>query len=82
MFGYLHRPTRPPADQRQLMIDQTGAFLTWALENDVQLPRIPQRPVAEGGYDRIMEHPGARAATTHWWLRAIQTVAKIADHLS
>lgn len=61
------------------MIAQTSAFLTWALANDVKLPVIPRRPASQGGFDRVLEHPGARAAAGHWWLKAIQAVGKIAD---
>jgi hypothetical protein len=79
-FGSSRRQV--PVDRRQMMIDQTSAFLTWALEHDVQLPRIPRLPVEQGGYDRVLARPGARAAAHFWWLRAIQTMDKIADHLS
>ena len=66
-----------PSDRRQEMIDETSEFLTWALENRVKLPRIPSRAVERGGFERLRKVPGARAAMSHWWSRALDRMASI-----
>ena len=63
------------------MIDETGAWLTWALRQDVNVPRIPRRRVDHGGYEALMKTAGARAAVEHWWYRTLDTVGKISDQL-
>jgi hypothetical protein len=56
-------------DRREAMIAQTSAWLTWALENDVEVPRIPRRRVDEGGFGELLRLPQARAAVSWWWYR-------------
>jgi hypothetical protein len=51
---------------RRRMIHEHSAFLTWALRQQ-RTPRIPRRRVADGGFDRHMRRPEARAAVRHWW---------------
>lgn len=52
---------------RKRMVQETGAFLTWALKHPDQVPGIPKRPVNAGGFDRLMRQPGARGAINRWW---------------
>ncbi len=54
-------------DLRRQMIDQTSAFLTWALARDRGLRRIPTRRVDRGGFGRLMQRPGARGLVARWW---------------
>lgn len=60
-------PMRNVRDRRSEMIAQTSAWLTWALSNDVAVPRIPRRSVAAGGFSDLLRLPEARAAVHHWW---------------
>lgn len=54
-------------DRSQEMIDETSQFLTWALCQNVQFPRIPIRRADKGGFCELLRVPGARAAVYHWW---------------
>lgn len=58
------------------MIAETSAFLTWALNSGVELPRIPTRRVSDGGFDGWYARPGARAAMHRWWSRTIDLIDK------
>jgi hypothetical protein len=58
-------------DARRVMIEETSAFLTWALQHGQDLPRIPRRRVDEGGFSLLMQQPGARAAVARWWQRVL-----------
>jgi hypothetical protein len=49
------------------MIDETSAFLSWALAVQSALPDIPSHPVDDGGFEAVMAHPAARMFVTHWW---------------
>jgi len=66
-------------DRRQQMIDETGAWLTWALDNDLDVPRIPRRRVSDGGFKQMLEHPAARAAVRHWWMRTLGIVHNVSE---
>ncbi|MCC7144964.1 MAG: hypothetical protein IT443_00810 [Phycisphaeraceae bacterium] len=56
------------------MIEETNAFLTWALSQERHLPRIPTRPVAQGGFANLLAHPGARRLAARWWANALKAV--------
>jgi len=64
-------------DRRERMIAETSAFLTWALANDIDLPRIPRRKVSVGGFSVYMDVPGAKAAMHHWWDRTLSLVDRL-----
>ena len=49
------------------MIAETSAFLTWALREDISLPRIPRKRVSEGGFRHLLAQPGVRGRLDHWW---------------
>ncbi|MAE61879.1 MAG: hypothetical protein CMJ49_11055 [Planctomycetaceae bacterium] len=66
-------------EPHQRMIDETSAFLTWALRQNSPLPRIPTRRLDLGGFDSLLARPGARAAVQHWWGRAFERVQALAD---
>ncbi len=68
---------RLPADARRQMIDETSAFLTWALAEDRGLPRIPRRAVRGGGFGPlVMSRPLARAVARHFWGRAFDLLGR------
>ena len=58
-------------DLRREMIEQTSAFLTWALSTDADVPRIPTRRMDKGGFTEMLRHRGARAAAERWWTRVL-----------
>lgn len=78
---YPRRCDRLPPDRRRQMIDETSAFLTWALNTGVELPRIPSRRVDHGGFSQMLRMPGARAAVNHWWRQTLNTMAEMAERL-
>lgn len=51
------------------MLDETSAWLSWAIRNRVEVPRIPRRRVDLGGFTKIINNPGARAAAKQFWVR-------------
>ncbi|MEM1211276.1 MAG: hypothetical protein AAGI68_03160 [Planctomycetota bacterium] len=59
-------------DPREQMIRETSAFLTWALREERDLPRIPRRRVDRGGFAELLRRSAAaRAAVQHWWSRTL-----------
>lgn len=77
---YRSNPQDPDARRRR-MIAETSAWLTWALNNDVDgaLPRIPRRRVDLGGFADLLNNPGARAAVNHWWMRTLGIVHAVSE---
>ena len=66
-----------PADARRQMIDETSAFLSWALAEDRGLPRIPRRAVGGGGFGSlVMSRPLARTVARHFWGRAFDLLGR------
>lgn len=63
-------------DLRRDMIQDTNRFLTWALQQERDLPRIPVRRVERGGFDRLMSVPGAAKMASRWWGRALNMLRK------
>ena len=61
-----------PRDLRGQMISDTNKFLSWALHNPDQVPRIPRRRVDEGGFSTLLQHPGAKALVQRWWNRVFE----------
>ena len=66
------RHGRPPRNARRKAIAETNAFLSWALSEDRNLPRIPRRRVDQGGFGKLLDRPLARTVVTHWWGRALE----------
>ena len=64
-------------DRREMMIAQTSAWLTWAMDNDVRVPRIPRHRVDRGGFRELLRLPHARAAVNWWWYRTFQYLDQI-----
>ena len=64
-------------DRRQQMIDETGAFLTWAMRSGAPLPTIPRRRVDRGGFADALRSPGARAAVNHWWNNTLDMIDRL-----
>ncbi len=63
-----------PPDRRQEMIDETSAFITWALANPEKVPRLPVRSVHSGGFEGITQSPAARKLISGFWNRAISVI--------
>lgn len=74
MLGGSNDPVR---DRRAEMIDQTNAFLTWALTQERNLPRIPSRRVDQGGFGLMQSHPGVKILVTAWWDRTLDMAHKL-----
>ncbi len=64
-------------DHRERMIAETGAWLSWALKVDIELPRIPRRRVDAGGFGHYLRLPHARARLDRWWNKALDAVDRI-----
>jgi hypothetical protein len=58
-------------DRRIEMIQQTSAFLSWALAEDRGLPQIPRQRVDQGGFGPLLREPGGRALAARWWLQVL-----------
>lgn len=56
------------------MIAETNAFLSWALAQERGLPRIPSRPVHQGGFTSMLKQRGARLLVDRWWSRALDLI--------
>ncbi|MEX0887676.1 MAG: hypothetical protein WD009_14685 [Phycisphaeraceae bacterium] len=65
------RSRNEPEDARRHMVQETSAFLTWALRTQADVPRIPCRRIDRGGFSELLKRRGARAAVAHWWVRAL-----------
>ena len=63
-----------PRDFHKELIDETSRFLSWALSEDRDLPRIPTAKVGSGGFDELMKMPGARKIAAKWWIAAIDRI--------
>ncbi|MEO1235635.1 MAG: hypothetical protein AAFX76_02480 [Planctomycetota bacterium] len=78
MVAFARNPGgRAPRDARQKAIAETSAFLSWALAEERNLPRIPRRKVAQGGFAKLLDRPMAKVAVTHWWGRALEKVGEV-----
>ncbi len=62
-------------DVRAEMIRETSTFLTWALLEERQLPRIARRKVSDGGFSFLRTRPGAEAMLEQWWQRTLERVS-------
>ena len=58
------------------MIAEHSAFLSWALAEERNLPRIPRRRVDEGGFTRLLERPIAKTIVSHWWGLALEKLGR------
>ena len=65
-----------PRDMRRQMIAETSAYLSWALRNGAEAPRIPTRRVSQGGFTGIMRQRGMRAVVMAFWDRTLARAAK------
>ena len=63
-------------DLRAKMLSETSAFLTWALAEERNLPRIGRRRVSGGGFGALLRRPGARQAMDRWWDRTLDLVTE------
>ncbi len=56
-------------DSRDRIIEETSAWLTWAITGDIEVPRIPCRRVDRGGFDALRRLPNSRVLMDMWWHR-------------
>jgi hypothetical protein len=61
------------------MIDETSAWLTWAMQSGVELPRIPRNRVDQGGFSGARRLPAAVIAG--FWQRTLDVVATLTERL-
>lgn len=47
-------------------------WLTEAVARPIDVPRIPTRRVADGGFDTMLGRPGGRERADKWWDLALQ----------
>ncbi|MGB0768191.1 MAG: hypothetical protein ACPGYV_10820 [Phycisphaeraceae bacterium] len=59
---------------RRRAIAETNAFLTWAMQSDEPMPRIPRRRVDRGGFGDLLRRPQAASIITCWWAKALDRV--------
>lgn len=64
-------------DRREYMIAETSTWLTWMLDNDIPVPRIPRRRVSDGGFTELLNLPGARMAMNVWWIRTLDWMDRL-----
>lgn len=53
---------------------QHSRWLTRAIQEERRYPRIPVRPVHEGGFDRLCATPAGREIARRWWEHALDLV--------
>ena len=59
---------------RRRAIAETNAFLTWAMQNDQPLPRIPRRRVDRGGFSQLLSRPNASGLIAYWWAKTLDKI--------
>lgn len=70
MYSPGWRPYGPKDRVREArveMINETSAFLTWALRAHEDMPRIPARKVDDGGFNLMMKMPAFRQMVAEFW---------------
>lgn len=72
-MGFSFSRSRPHRlETREQMIAETSAFLSAALRDRREVPRIPARRVDVGGVSVLLRaRPAFRAAVTRWWSRVL-----------
>lgn len=71
LMSQIDRKSREPRDLQREMIDETSRWLSWALSQGRDLPRIPTRMVDHGGFSKMLKQPGAKALVARWWKRVL-----------
>jgi hypothetical protein len=66
-------------DRRQQMIAETNAWLTWAVQHDHEIPKIPTRRVDRGGFTTMFQNEGAKSAVCHWWSTTVDRIGSLTD---
>ena len=74
-LGFRRAPrNRMPNDARRRAIAETSAFLTWALNAQEDLPRIPRRRADQGGFSGMIRRPLAATLVAYWWAQALERI--------
>ncbi len=55
----------------EVMRNEHSAWLTQALATRRDLPRIPVRPVEDGGFGKLMSLPNGADLAAKWWRVAL-----------
>jgi len=71
---WIGRKSREPRDLQKEMIDETSRWLSWALSEGRDLPRIPTRMVDHGGFASMLKLPGAKKLAARWWARVLDVL--------
>lgn len=67
---HIFRRKEPLSPGRRMVLEH-ARWLSWALRRPRQLPRIPVRKVADGGFARLMATRRGRAYAADWWEDAL-----------
>lgn len=59
---------------RRRAISETNAFLTWHMQNDAPVPRIPRRRVDRGGFSQLLSRPNAAGFIAAWWTKTLERI--------
>ncbi len=70
-MSFLGRKSGESRDYQREMIDETSRWLSWALSEGRDLPRIPTRMSDHGGFSSLMKMAGAKKLVARWWARVI-----------
>ena len=71
LLGWIGRKSGEPRDLQKEMIDETNRWLSWAMKQGRDLPRIPTRMVDHGGFSNLLKKPGTKALVARWWKRVL-----------
>jgi len=71
VFRHDHQKLRTAAEVARELHSQ---WLTRALEQGLDRPRIPVRRVDEGGFDPLISRPGGKERAEAWWKAALDRV--------
>jgi hypothetical protein len=50
-----------------------AAWLSAAIKSPRPLPRIPTRPISQGGFDPVLARPGGREWAAQWWTDTLES---------
>ena len=68
---------RDPREAGERFRAQHSAFLTRAVRTPGAFPRIPVKPVDQGGYDRLRQQATGPGHAALWWNVALDRVGEV-----
>lgn len=76
-----HPSGRPDETSAEAACRLMERWLTWALHQpEDAFPRIPLRPVSEGGFEGLLARPDGRRRAAGWWAGAMERVQAFPPH--